>query len=235
MDLAARWHSESSRTREWTHVPIWQADSYPLDHQGSPNFILLHVDYPATAAPFVKKIILSPLNGLGTLVKNQLTMWVNFWTQFYSIDLNIYPYTNTTLSWLVLLCIKFWNWEGESPSTLFFKILMAIQASYNSIWTLRLICWFWGAETPILWPPDVKNQLTGKDPDAGKDWRQEEKGTTEDEMVGWHHWWGWWTWVWVSSRSWWWTGKPGMLQSMGLQIVWHNWGTELNCWFWQRS
>ena len=44
------------------------------------------------------------------------------------------------------------------------------------------------AETPILWPPDAKSWLTGKDPDAGKDWGQEEKGTTEDEMVGWHHW-----------------------------------------------
>ena len=43
------------------------------------------------------------------------------------------------------------------------------------------------AETPLLWPPDVKNWLTGKDPDAGKDWRWEEKGMTEDEMVGWHH------------------------------------------------
>ena len=42
------------------------------------------------------------------------------------------------------------------------------------------------AEVPILWPPDVKNWLIGKDPDAGKDWRQE-KGMTEDEMVGWHH------------------------------------------------
>ena len=42
-------------------------------------------------------------------------------------------------------------------------------------------------ETPILWPSDVKNWLIGKDSDAGKDWRQEEKGTTEDEMVGWHH------------------------------------------------
>ena len=42
------------------------------------------------------------------------------------------------------------------------------------------------AEAPILWPPDVKNWLNGKDPDAGKDWRQE-KGTTEDEVVGWHH------------------------------------------------
>ena len=44
------------------------------------------------------------------------------------------------------------------------------------------------AEATKLWPPDVKNWLIGKDPDAGKDWRQEEKGTTEDEMVGWHHW-----------------------------------------------
>ena len=43
------------------------------------------------------------------------------------------------------------------------------------------------AETPILWPPDAKNWFTGKDPDAGKDWRQEEKGMTEDEMAGWHH------------------------------------------------
>ena len=43
------------------------------------------------------------------------------------------------------------------------------------------------AETPILWPPDVKNWLNWKDPDAGKDWRREKKGTTEDEMVGWHH------------------------------------------------
>ena len=44
------------------------------------------------------------------------------------------------------------------------------------------------AETPILWPPDAKNWLIRKDPDAVKDWRQEETGMTEDEMVGWHHW-----------------------------------------------
>ena len=64
------------------------------------------------------------------------------------------------------------------------------------------------AETPILWPPDGKNWLIGKAPDTGKDWRQEETGTTEDEMVGWHHQW---TWVWASFRNWWWTGKPGVL------------------------
>ena len=44
-------------------------------------------------------------------------------------------------------------------------------------------------ETPILWPPDVENWLIEEDPEAGKDWKQEEKGTTEDEMVGWHHRW----------------------------------------------
>ena len=44
------------------------------------------------------------------------------------------------------------------------------------------------AEALILWPPDAKNWLIWKDPDAGKDWRQEKKGMTEDEMVGWHHW-----------------------------------------------
>ena len=43
------------------------------------------------------------------------------------------------------------------------------------------------AETPVLWPPHAKSWLTGKDPDAGRDWGQEEKGTTEDEMAGWHH------------------------------------------------
>ena len=44
------------------------------------------------------------------------------------------------------------------------------------------------AETPVFWPPNVKSWLTWKDPDVGKDWGQEEKGTTEDVMVGWHHW-----------------------------------------------
>ena len=81
------------------------------------------------------------------------------------------------------------------------------------------------AETPILWPPDVKNWLIGKDCDAGKDWRQE-KGMTEDEMVAWPP--TGWTWVWASSRSWWWTGKPCALQSMGSLRVGHDWVTELN-------
>ena len=76
------------------------------------------------------------------------------------------------------------------------------------------------AETPILWPPDAKSQLIRKDPDAGKDWRQKEKGMTEDEMVGWHHWLN--GQVWASSGRWRRKGRPNVLQSMELQRVRHN-------------
>ena len=83
------------------------------------------------------------------------------------------------------------------------------------------------AETPILWPPDEKSWLIGKDPDAGKDWRQEEKEMTEDE-IGWTASSTLWTWVWVDSGSWWQTGRPGMLRFMGWKRVGHDWVTELN-------
>ena len=66
--------------------------------------------------------------------------------------------------------------------------------------------------SPVLWPPHAKSWLNGKDSDAGRDWGQEEKGTT---------------WVWVNSGSWWWTGRPGVLRFMGLQRVGHDWATEL--------
>ena len=79
-------------------------------------------------------------------------------------------------------------------------------------------------ETPILWPPHAKSWLTGKDPDAGRDLGQEEKGTTEDEMAGWHHWLDGHK---FKSGNWWWTRRPGMLWFMGLQRVGHDWATEL--------
>ena len=80
------------------------------------------------------------------------------------------------------------------------------------------------AETPILWPPEAKNWLIGKDLVAGRDWRWEEMGTTD----GWMSWPTQWTWVWVSSRSWWWGGRPGKLQAMGSQRVRYDWLTELS-------
>ena len=84
--------------------------------------------------------------------------------------------------------------------------------------------WSWNSKTFANW---WKNWLICKDPDAGKDWRQEGKGKTE----AWEWWMSspiLWTGIWVSSGSWWWTGKPGLLQSMGSERVWHNWATELN-------
>ena len=82
------------------------------------------------------------------------------------------------------------------------------------------------AETPVLWPPHVKSWLIGKDPDAGRDWGQEEKGMTEDEMAGWHHW--------LNGLEFEWTlgvgdGQGGLAccGSWGRRVR-HNWVTELN-------
>ena len=111
--------------------------------------------------------------------------------------------------------------EKTLESSLDSKDIQAVHPKGNQSWI------FIGrtdaeAETPIFWPPDTENWLIIKDSDAGKDWSQEEKGTTEDEMVGWHHWLNGHEWVWASSGSWWWTRKPGVLQSMGSQIIGQN-------------
>ena len=79
-------------------------------------------------------------------------------------------------------------------------------------------------ETLILWPPDVKNWFIWKDPDAGKDWGWRRRGW---QRMRWMASPTQWTWVWVTSRSWWWTGRPGVLQSMGSQTGRPDWVTEL--------
>ena len=114
--------------------------------------------------------------------------------------------------------------EKTLESPLDFKEIQPVHPTGDQSWV------FFGrndgkAETPVLWPSHAKSWLIGKDPDAGRDWEQEEKGMTE--------WDGWmasptqWTWVWVNSGSWWWTGRPGVLQFMGSQRVRHNGATEL--------
>ena len=70
------------------------------------------------------------------------------------------------------------------------------------------------AETPVLWPPHAKSWLIGKDSDAGRDWGQEEKGTTEDEMAGWHHW--------LDGRESEWT--PGVGDGQGGLVCCDSWG-----------
>ena len=83
---------------------------------------------------------------------------------------------------------ELWCWKKLlRVSSLDCKEIQPVHPEGNQSWTFigRIDA---KAETPILWPLDVKNWLIWKDPDAGKDWRQEEKRTTEDEMFGWYHW-----------------------------------------------
>ena len=116
--------------------------------------------------------------------------------------------------------------EKTLESPLDYKEIQPVHSKGDQSWV------FFGkndtkAETPVLWPPHAKSWLIGKDSDAGRDWGQEEKGTTEDEMAGWHHW--------LDGCESEWTpgvgdgqGRPGVLQFMGSQRVGHDWATELN-------
>ena len=111
---------------------------------------------------------------------------------------------------------ELWSWRRLFESGLDSKEIKPVSPKGNQPWI------FTGrtdaeAEAPILWPPDAKSWLIGKDPDAGKDWGQEEKGGDR----GWD---GWiasltqWTWVWANYRRQWSAGKPGVLQFMGSQL-----------------
>ena len=121
---------------------------------------------------------------------------------------------------------ELWCLEKTLESHLDCKEIKTVNPKGNQSWI------FFGrtdveAETPILWPPDAKNWLLGKDPDAGKDWRQEEKGTTEDEMVGWHHQLDGHEFEQVSGVG----DGQGSLECCspwGLQRVRYNWATELS-------
>ena len=154
---------------------------------------------------------------------------ITFSTKVHLVKVIVFPvvmyrcWTIKKAEWRSTDALELWCWR-RLLTVLWTKKIKPVKPKGNQSWI------FTGstdveAETPILWSHDVKNWLTGKDPDAGKDWRQEKKETTEDEIVGLHYWL-------VehesSSRSWWWTGKPGMLHSMGLQRVRHNEMTELN-------
>ena len=91
----------------------------------------------------------------------------------------IKSYINLNL-WTVVL-------EKTLESLLYYKEIQPVHSKGHRSWV------FFGrndakAETPVLWPPHAKSWLIGKDSDAGRDWGQEEKGITEDEMAGWHHW-----------------------------------------------
>ena len=108
--------------------------------------------------------------------------------------------------------------EKTLESPLDSKEIQAVHSKGNQSW---IFIGSTDAEAPILRPPDVKNWLTGKD----WCWERLKAGGKGDDR-GWDSWMAsltWWTWVWVRSGSWWWMGKPRMLQSMGSQRVRHDW------------
>ena len=117
---------------------------------------------------------------------------------------------------------KYWNFSFSISSSHDYSALISFRMdSFIHIYI------FFGrndakAETPVPWPPHAKSWLIRKDFDAGRDWGQEEKGTSQ-WMASLTQW----TWVSVKSGSWWWTGRPGVLRLMGLQRVGHDWATDL--------
>ena len=125
----------------------------------------------------------------------------------------------------------FWSvvWDKTLESPLDCKEIQPVHSKGDQSWV------FFGknnakAEVPVLWPPHAKSWLIGKDSDAGRDWGQEEKGTTEDEMAGWHHQ--------LDGREFEWTPEVGDGQgglswcnSWGCRVG-HNWATELNWTHW---
>ena len=124
---------------------------------------------------------------------------------------------------------NWWFWTvvlGKTlESPLDFKEIQPVHPKGDQSWVFH-----WRtdakAEAIILWLPHAKSWLIGKDCDAGRAWGQEEKGTTKDEMAGWHHLLN--GHEWVNCGSWWCTGRPSVLRFVGSQRVGHDWATELN-------
>ena len=144
---------------------------WPNKHTNSlPKYLpSCHAPYPLIKYPWLREEVLSV--EVSTQREGHSCLWavVFHWNLLYLRDFSFKS--------------VLWNMSARRSNS---KEIQPVHSKGNQSWI------FIGrtdaeAETPVLWPPDAKNWLIGKDPDAGKDWRQEEKGMTEDEMVGWHH------------------------------------------------
>ena len=161
----------------------------------------------STVLPIVAGLITLPPKCLCLNLQNLwiwcLTLWMDFADVVKVLEVGItldYLGESNLVTWLLKIGELFWAEEGERWRTDTFELwcwrrlespmdreeIKSVNPKRNQPWI------FFGkadakAEALILWPPDAKSWLIGKDPDAVKDWRQEEKQMTEDEMVGWHH------------------------------------------------
>ena len=192
----------------------WQADSLLLSHLGSTISLGVDVQLLSCVQFFViqwtahDRLLCTPLSYRVCSNLCPLSQWyyltISSFATHFSFCLQSFPASRSfPMNWL------FWSdgqSVGTSTSASFLPVniqgwfplaltgLISFKSKGNQSNWIQEISPEYSlkgliaeAETPILWPPDVKNWHLRKDPDAGKDWRQEEKGTTEDEMVGWHH------------------------------------------------
>ena len=195
--------------------------------QSSPKLMSIELVMPSNHLVLCHPLLLLP-SIFPSIFSNESVLhirWPKYWSFSFSISLSNeqgYGFSSSHV-WMWELDYKeswapknrcFWTvvLEKTLESPLDGKEITPVNLKGNQSWIFieRTDA---EAEAPILWPPDAKNWHTGKDSDAGKDCRQEEKGDDR----GWD---GWmasltgWTWVWASSGSWWWTGKLGVLQSV---------------------
>ena len=159
--VAVSFSKGSSWPRDRTHISCLEVDSLPLRHLGSPYLVRRDIT-------LLRKV---------HLVK---AMASSSYVWMWEVDHKESWVPKNWCFWIVVL-------EKTLESPLDWKEIKPVNPKGNQSWI------FTGrddaeAEAPILWLPDAKKWLTGKYPDAGKDWRQEEKGPTEDKLVGWYHW-----------------------------------------------
>ena len=193
MGLVAPPHVGSSRTRDQTCVSCFGrwilyhwATREALDHMIFN--VLRNMWFSMLVAPFCSLMN----NSQGFKLEPHFC-----WHALLSAFLIVYGFSSSRICMWELGHKESWapkNWcfwtvvlQKTLESPLNCKEIQAVHPKGNQCW-IFIGRTYVEVETPIPWPPDAKNWLTGKDPDAGKNWRQEEKGTTEDEMVRWHHW-----------------------------------------------
>ena len=129
------------------------------------------------------------MTNLDSILKETLQRDITLTTKVHLVKAMVFPWCE---SWTIkkaecrrINTFELWCWR-RLLTVLDCKEIKPVNSKGNQSWIFigRTVA---EAEAPVLWPPVVKSQLVGKDPDAGKDWRQEEKGETEDAMSGWHH------------------------------------------------
>ena len=212
------------------HLLYWQKDSLLLSYSGSPlSKKGVQIERKPSLACLVEKALY--LTASGQHIKKQRHYCANKGASsqsygFYSSHIWMWELDQKESWELKNWC--FWTvvLEKTLESPLDCKEIQPVHPKGDQSWQFigKHWCWSWSANTLVTW---CKELARWKRPWC---WERLKAGGEGDER-GWDGWMAsptWWTWVWASFRSWWWTGKPGVLQSMESQRVGHDWATELN-------